>query len=630
MKVTLVQDEIYLPSLGGGTKANRYLLEELASVGHHCVALTRACTRSPDGPNTRDLFVKELESRGLAVQEIRPNVFCYPFGGVQVEALDHDELDERRAECTERIRASEPDWVFVADDKRRFMLQSALEAAPDQVILLLQTVVQLPFGPLSQNKSREYTRLMARARSIVAISEFERDYIRSHSDLEAVLLHIPVYGKGPFPNLANPTTGFVTMINPCELKGLTIFVALARRFPEVAFAAVPTWGSSEQVLRTLRQLPNVTILDRSDDIDQILVSTRVLLVPSLWPETFGYVAPEAMLRGIPVLASRIGGLPEAKLGVDYLLDVAPGEWNDGQFVVPPQNVDAWSSALAELIFDIATYRRCSEQSRQAAERFVNGISVKPFESLLRNLSNSASNNTLHDPALPDLHTARPPASHASRHETLHPEFVTHLQQQPYTVILDGFTLDVDEDVFPPDLGLCAQNMARLCQLYAARSALDMGCGSGYLALSLQRSGVPEVWASDIHLPAVRCAAKNVDRNGSAGSIRVLQSDLFDGLPANVTFDLIVFNQPFGPAATEPVCGCGTDGGYEITKRFLLAAPAYLNPKGVLLMAFSDREPSRHSPDQVARELGYPVKTLLHKYYGGANNYVFEIRCPVVT
>ncbi|MCA9214763.1 MAG: class I SAM-dependent methyltransferase [Planctomycetales bacterium] len=216
---------------------------------------------------------------------------------------------------------------------------------------------------------------------------------------------------------------------------------------------------------------------------------------------------------------------------------------------------------------------------------------------------------------------------ADRRKPLHSDFEMHLQKQPYTVDLDGFSLDVDEDVFPPDLGLCAQNMSRLCQQYAARIALDMGCGSGYLALSLHRSGISEVWASDIHFPAVACAQKNVKRNAPDGGIHVLQSDLFSNIPDSIKFDLIVFNQPFGPGEGEPVCGCGSDGGYEITKRFLLEMPSHLSQGGVAVMAFSDREPERNSPDHVARELGYPIKTLLHKYYGEANNYVFEIRPP---
>ena len=35
---------------------------------------------------------------------------------------------------------------------------------------------------------------------------------------------------------------------------------------------------------------------------------RIIVVPSIWPETFGIVAAEAMSHGIPVIASRIGGL----------------------------------------------------------------------------------------------------------------------------------------------------------------------------------------------------------------------------------------------------------------------------------------------------------------------------------
>jgi hypothetical protein len=50
----------------------------------------------------------------------------------------------------------------------------------------------------------------------------------------------------------------------------------------------------------------------------------------------------------------------------------------------------------------------------------------------------------------------------------------------------------------------------------------------------------------------------------------------------------------------------------------------LNPDGVVIMAFSDREPAVNSPDRVAAELGHPVRTLYHACYGAANNCIFEI------
>jgi len=47
------------------------------------------------------------------------------------------------------------------------------------------------------------------------------------------------------------------------------------------------------------------------DIPKILGSADVLVVPSLYPETFSIVSREAYLAGVPVIASRIGALTEA-------------------------------------------------------------------------------------------------------------------------------------------------------------------------------------------------------------------------------------------------------------------------------------------------------------------------------
>ena len=43
--------------------------------------------------------------------------------------------------------------------------------------------------------------------------------------------------------------------------------------------------------------------DPRDFYPAVFARTRLLLMPSLWLESFGLVAAEAMLNGIPVLAS---------------------------------------------------------------------------------------------------------------------------------------------------------------------------------------------------------------------------------------------------------------------------------------------------------------------------------------
>ena len=63
VKILLLQDHIYLPSYGGGVKANRMLLEGLARRGHECAAITPAFAPSA-GPANDDEFREEMEDVG--------------------------------------------------------------------------------------------------------------------------------------------------------------------------------------------------------------------------------------------------------------------------------------------------------------------------------------------------------------------------------------------------------------------------------------------------------------------------------------------------------------------------------------------------------------------------------------
>ena len=216
------------------------------------------------------------------------------------------------------------------------------------------------------------------------------DYIRRHSGIDAVHVPISLMDPGPWPALGRFDNEFVTLVNPCAVKGIDIFLALADAVPDVAFAAVPTWGTNARDRAALEARPNVRLLPPVDNIDDLLARTRVLLVPSLWAEARSRIVVEAMLRGVPVMASATGGIPEAKMGVEYLLPVRPIERYDTrvdeQMVplaeVPPQDIAPWLAALQRLTTDRAHYEDVSRRSRAAALQYAENAGVGPFEALL--------------------------------------------------------------------------------------------------------------------------------------------------------------------------------------------------------------------------------------------------------
>lgn len=81
-----------------------------------------------------------------------------------------------------------------------------------------------------------------------------------------------------------------------------------------------------------------------EDVGNVLQKARALLVPSEWFEGQPRAILEAYASGVPVIASRIGGLPEVVHdGVSGLL-------------VPPSRPDAWSGAVRQLLSDAEAQR----------------------------------------------------------------------------------------------------------------------------------------------------------------------------------------------------------------------------------------------------------------------------------
>jgi release factor glutamine methyltransferase len=128
---------------------------------------------------------------------------------------------------------------------------------------------------------------------------------------------------------------------------------------------------------------------------------------------------------------------------------------------------------------------------------------------------------------------------------------------------------------------------------APRAVLDVGTGSGCIAVAIahERSGA-RITALDISRAALEVARRNAAAHGVAARISFAESDIFDGLAAGATFDLIVSNPPYlAPGdATSPELAfeprdalmAGTDG-LDVIRRLIAGAAARLCPGGRLVM-----------------------------------------------
>jgi glycosyltransferase involved in cell wall biosynthesis len=84
----------------------------------------------------------------------------------------------------------------------------------------------------------------------------------------------------------------------------------------------------------------------------------LLVLPSIWRESYGLPVAESMASGVPVLASDCGGVPElVDEGVTGLL-------------VPRLDVDALTNAMRELLSDLGRLRVMGQASRLRAERLL--------------------------------------------------------------------------------------------------------------------------------------------------------------------------------------------------------------------------------------------------------------------
>jgi glycosyltransferase involved in cell wall biosynthesis len=107
--------------------------------------------------------------------------------------------------------------------------------------------------------------------------------------------------------------------------------------------------------------------DPRDFYPAVFAHTKLLLMPSLWLESFGLVAAEAMLNGIPVLASNRGALPGTIGDAAFIFDIPARYTSETRDVPTAEEVAPWVDSIIHLWDDQAEYHRASRAARERAQ-----------------------------------------------------------------------------------------------------------------------------------------------------------------------------------------------------------------------------------------------------------------------
>jgi methylase of polypeptide subunit release factors len=154
------------------------------------------------------------------------------------------------------------------------------------------------------------------------------------------------------------------------------------------------------------------------------------------------------------------------------------------------------------------------------------------------------------------------------------------RKTPMTLVVEDATIEVDPGVFNPCPTESVSTALLLNQLDAVEGqrVLDIGCGTGVVALHAGLAGAHHVIAADNDPLAVANAQRNIDAHDLQGTVAAVQSNVFGALNDQL-FDCILANLPVSESTwqvNEP----------DVLGRFIEQAPAFLNTGGHAVLVWA--------------------------------------------
>jgi len=224
-----------------------------------------------------------------------------------------------------------------------------------------------------------------RAARIIAISQALADVFPDQSRVQVIYNGVADPDPLPGPEarqalgvpLEAPVVGMVARL--AAEKGVLQFVRICARIaqalPEARFVLVgegPLMSVVEHMVTQLHLWDRFVLPGRIENAGRLLRGMDVLLIPSLW-EGASITAVEAMAAGCPVIATRVGGLPEVLDGGKAGMLVNLGD-------------EEGMASLAQYLLGDETRRLAlAEAGREQAKKFSLSVMLEQTEAVYSSL-----------------------------------------------------------------------------------------------------------------------------------------------------------------------------------------------------------------------------------------------------
>ncbi|MDC8756105.1 methyltransferase [Janthinobacterium fluminis] len=154
----------------------------------------------------------------------------------------------------------------------------------------------------------------------------------------------------------------------------------------------------------------------------------------------------------------------------------------------------------------------------------------------------------------------------------------------------------------------SQPLVRHFRVRRGESVLDVGTGSGVIAVFACYRGAGRVLAVDINPAALKSASHNAARHGFGATMEVRRSDLFEAVGAE-QFDVVTANLPFrDKPAHDVVAQSQWDTDFQTNTRFFADVGRYLKPGGRIYFAHANFG-AVAAVRKLAKAAGFSVRAL---------------------